>query len=624
MDEPSSPEVNAITLRIKFKSSSLEDFVTRYGADVSAGGIFIRTRQPLAVGAVLHFDFTLADGVPLIAGMGTVVWVREPDASRAGSVPGMGLRFDQLTPEGQQAHQQILLAKAKRGDRPMVTPPPIPTSAPTAQAKPKPATPPPIVGRPAPAAPVGATPAASAAADTSDEFGLAGKTEIADRPPSFYLEGLDGAKTASTGGQRAAQEAAPMAPLDDAETDSQQIAAADPSWSEPIDIDASGALSVPPGSQAAAAPAEARKDAEGGLENLDVATGAGPRPVPASDLQSPLADLPGTGSASSTAAPVGSAEGQSWLDRAMEATSLGGAAPVETAPEHTEKVATPSESTLLDAPAVSSGSAEQPALPAADASPPVPLVAARKSGGQGKKLIAVGILAAGVAFAGVYLLQAKPWQSSTEPGTRPEPTPPPAVPKVGEPAQPAMPAAAKVVAEPAKPAEPVKPAPAAAPSPPQEAAKANQPAAGAASPEIASESARHPGHPAGSTKKSTSKPGPSAPTAPAAAQGEDVYLLKVKSVPPGAQILIDGEPMGQTPFQRRILDADKPHVVMVRKPGYDSFERHITSTDPWVKVGNTATLNVAAKLVRLRAQPGAPPAAPANETAPGSDQPEKL
>jgi len=118
MDEPSSPEGTPITLRIKFKSVSLDDFVARYGADVSAGGIFIRTKQPLGVGSALHFDFSLADGSPLMTGLGTVVWIREPEPSRAGSIPGMGVRFDQLAPESQQTHQQILAIKARRGDRP--------------------------------------------------------------------------------------------------------------------------------------------------------------------------------------------------------------------------------------------------------------------------------------------------------------------------------------------------------------------------------------------------------------------------------------------------------------------------------------------------------------------------
>ena len=40
MDQPSSADDSGITLRIKFKSESVDAFIARYGADVSPGGIF--------------------------------------------------------------------------------------------------------------------------------------------------------------------------------------------------------------------------------------------------------------------------------------------------------------------------------------------------------------------------------------------------------------------------------------------------------------------------------------------------------------------------------------------------------------------------------------------------------
>ena len=53
-------------LRIKFRSASLEQFIERYAADVSRGGIFIRTREPLAVGTQLRLELQLQDMTPLI------------------------------------------------------------------------------------------------------------------------------------------------------------------------------------------------------------------------------------------------------------------------------------------------------------------------------------------------------------------------------------------------------------------------------------------------------------------------------------------------------------------------------------------------------------------------------
>jgi uncharacterized protein (TIGR02266 family) len=105
-----------ITLKIKFKSSNLEQFIERYSVDVSRGGIFIRTKEPLPVGTQLRFEFQLQDAQALIAGDGTVVWIREHDPARQGVAPGMGVRFDKLAVESQKVLDKILAEKGKRGD----------------------------------------------------------------------------------------------------------------------------------------------------------------------------------------------------------------------------------------------------------------------------------------------------------------------------------------------------------------------------------------------------------------------------------------------------------------------------------------------------------------------------
>ena len=49
-----------------------------------------------------------------MAGEGTVVWIREHDPNRAGVTPGMGVRFDKLTPASQPVLDKILADKGKR------------------------------------------------------------------------------------------------------------------------------------------------------------------------------------------------------------------------------------------------------------------------------------------------------------------------------------------------------------------------------------------------------------------------------------------------------------------------------------------------------------------------------
>ena len=107
-----------VTLKIKFKSATLDQFIERYAVDVSPGGIFIRTKEPLAVGTQMRFEFQLRDATPLITGDGTVVWTRENDPARPNAAPGMGVRFDRLGDGSQPILDRILAEKAKQGPRP--------------------------------------------------------------------------------------------------------------------------------------------------------------------------------------------------------------------------------------------------------------------------------------------------------------------------------------------------------------------------------------------------------------------------------------------------------------------------------------------------------------------------
>jgi uncharacterized protein (TIGR02266 family) len=105
------------------KAKLTEQFIERYAVDVSQGGIFIRTKEPLAVGTQMKFAFQLRDASPLIAGEGTVVWTRENDPSRPAIAPGMGIRFDRLGDGSQHILERILAEKVKQApQRPVERP----------------------------------------------------------------------------------------------------------------------------------------------------------------------------------------------------------------------------------------------------------------------------------------------------------------------------------------------------------------------------------------------------------------------------------------------------------------------------------------------------------------------
>jgi molecular chaperone DnaK len=103
-----SEEPEPVSLRFRFDSETVEQFAERYASDVSRGGIFVQSRQPLAVGTRLKLDLQLLNGTSLIVGEGTVHWTREPDPAKPNTVPGMGIRFNKLSGRSQQVIDTVL------------------------------------------------------------------------------------------------------------------------------------------------------------------------------------------------------------------------------------------------------------------------------------------------------------------------------------------------------------------------------------------------------------------------------------------------------------------------------------------------------------------------------------
>ena len=97
-----------LSLKIRYKSATLEDFIERYSSDISRGGVFIKAKKPLSVGTLLKFEFLLHDQSSLIHGVGRVVWRREPEESGADRPAGMGIKFVKMDPESRALVQRIV------------------------------------------------------------------------------------------------------------------------------------------------------------------------------------------------------------------------------------------------------------------------------------------------------------------------------------------------------------------------------------------------------------------------------------------------------------------------------------------------------------------------------------
>ena len=60
------------SLKVKYKSGTVDEFVEQFGTDVSVGGIFIKTKKPIETGALLKLELQLSNASPVIHGVGLV------------------------------------------------------------------------------------------------------------------------------------------------------------------------------------------------------------------------------------------------------------------------------------------------------------------------------------------------------------------------------------------------------------------------------------------------------------------------------------------------------------------------------------------------------------------------
>lgn len=104
-DERRVAERVHIEADIGFQSES--NFFTGFSGNISSGGIFVATWEPLGIGTELTVSLVLPNGHQVTC-RGRVTWVREPAGHDDDLIPGMGVEFEHLTAEDQAAVQGFI------------------------------------------------------------------------------------------------------------------------------------------------------------------------------------------------------------------------------------------------------------------------------------------------------------------------------------------------------------------------------------------------------------------------------------------------------------------------------------------------------------------------------------
>ena len=96
-----------LPIRVMVEYETTEDFLFDYTANVSIGGMFIATGQPLQLGTRFRMRFRLPERKKPIETYAVVRWVVEPE-NTSGMQAGMGVQFEELQPKDLSEVQDLI------------------------------------------------------------------------------------------------------------------------------------------------------------------------------------------------------------------------------------------------------------------------------------------------------------------------------------------------------------------------------------------------------------------------------------------------------------------------------------------------------------------------------------
>jgi uncharacterized protein (TIGR02266 family) len=135
--------VKIVSLNVRYKSATVDEFIENHAHDVSRGGIYIKTANPFPAGTLLKFEIRLASDQAVIAGVGRVVWKRDSTQTSGERPGGMGVKFIKIDAPSTAVIDKLVNTKSDAGrafeEEPQTSgetppPPPVLKGAPASRA----------------------------------------------------------------------------------------------------------------------------------------------------------------------------------------------------------------------------------------------------------------------------------------------------------------------------------------------------------------------------------------------------------------------------------------------------------------------------------------------------------
>src|SRR6187551_723786 len=114
-DTRKDKRAKVVSLNVRYKSATVDEFIENHSHDVSKGGIFVKTPTPFPPGTLLKFEIRLAGDKSVISGVGRVVWKREPTQAGPDKPAGMGVKFIKIDDASRAVIDRLVAQKANAG-----------------------------------------------------------------------------------------------------------------------------------------------------------------------------------------------------------------------------------------------------------------------------------------------------------------------------------------------------------------------------------------------------------------------------------------------------------------------------------------------------------------------------
>jgi uncharacterized protein (TIGR02266 family) len=114
-DTRKDKRAKVVSLNVRYKSATVDEFIENHSHDVSKGGIFVKTPTPFPPGTLLKFEIRLAGDKSVISGVGRVVWKREPTQASPDKPAGMGVKFIKIDDASRTVIDRLVSMKVGAG-----------------------------------------------------------------------------------------------------------------------------------------------------------------------------------------------------------------------------------------------------------------------------------------------------------------------------------------------------------------------------------------------------------------------------------------------------------------------------------------------------------------------------